>query len=132
MELRPGDVIGIPYRGVRHEGIVSVAGTEDTARVIHSSKRRGRVVEESARVFRAGRMPELVARSPVPEVSIGYARACEGRPWTWLDNCQSFTREVSGVNIPSRDTNRNAWVAVGAIAATAWLSARRRARSFVR
>lgn len=128
--LDPGDVVGIPYRGVRHEGIVTVAGDEDTASVVHSSKRRGRVVEENAAAFRAGRSVELVARSPHPDASIAYARACLGRPWGYVNNCQSFTREVSGVSIPSRDANRNAWIAAGAIAAAAWWSARRRARSF--
>lgn len=128
MQLDAGEIVGIDYRGVRHEGIVAEPGTDDTARVVHSSKRTGRVVEESAATFRAGRPLQRVARAPHPAASIGYARACLGRPWGYLDNCQAFTREVAGTSIPSRDAHRGAWLAVGAVALAAVLRVKHRAR----
>lgn len=124
----PGDVVGIEYRGVRHEGLVTEAGDDDGARVVHSSKRRRSVVEEDARTFRAGRAMQLVARCPSPVASIGYARAAIGRPWGYFDNCQAFAREIAGTEIPSRDANRGAWLAVGAIALIATLRVKHRAR----
>lgn len=127
MTWRPGDIVGIDYRGVRHEGIVSEPGDDDGARVVHSSKRHRRVVEEDARQFRAGRVMQLVTRAPAPEASIGYARACIGRPWGYLDNCQAFTREIAGTEIPSRDAHRGAWLAVGAVALVAMVRAKGRA-----
>ena len=127
MQLEAGTIIGIDYRGVRHEGIVSEPGTEDSARVVHNSKRTGRVVEEDGATFRAGREVYQVALAPHPAASIGYARACVGRPWTYTDNCQKFTREIAGVSIPSRDASRVAWLAVGAVAFAAAIRVHRRA-----
>lgn len=126
----PGDIVGIDYRGVRHEGIVTEPGDDDGARVVHSSKRRRQVVEEDARTFRAGRAMELVARAPSPVASIGYARAAIGRPWGYIDNCQAFTREIAGTEIPSRDAHRGAWLAVGAVAAVAMFRVKHRARLY--
>lgn len=127
MQLDAGTIIGIEYRGVRHEGIVAEAGTEDSARVVHSSKRTGRVVEEDGATFRAGRQVHRIAVAPNPVASIGYARACLGRPWGYADNCQTFTREIAGVSIPSRDASRVAWLAVGAVAFAAAIRVHRRA-----
>jgi hypothetical protein len=127
VQLDAGAIIGIDYRGVRHEGIVSEPGTEDSARVVHSSKRTGRVVEEDGATFRAGRQVRQIAVAPHPAASIGYARACVGRPWQYANNCQTFTREIAGVSIPSRDASRVAWLAVGACAFAAALRVQRRA-----
>ena len=113
MDLAPGDIVGIPFRGVRHEGLVAIQGSEDTATVIHSSKRRGRVVEEPAAVFRAGRPISIVGRAVSPSASIAYARACIGRSWTYADNCQTFTREVAGTDHPSPDARRVGWTVAG-------------------
>lgn len=126
--LEPGAVVGIPYRGVRHEGLVVEAGDHDTARIVHASKRTGRVVEEPARIFRAGRTPELIGRAPHPAASIAYARACIGRPWTYVRNCQHFTREVTGLAISSPDASRIGWAAVGLSALVAVMGARWRPR----
>lgn len=113
MLLSPGDIVGIPYRGVRHEGLVSVAGDEDTARIVHSSKRRGAVVEEDGATFRAGRSLSVVGRAVSPSASVAYARACLGRPWTYADNCQTFAREVAGTSHPSPDAHRVGWTVAG-------------------
>lgn len=128
--LEPGALVAIPYRGVRHEGIVTTAGDEHTARVVHSSKRRGRVVEEDARTFRAGRELAVIGYAPNPAASIAYARACAdaGRPWTYSDNCQTFTREVSGLTIPSPDAHRAGWTLAGVLALAALVIRRSRHR----
>lgn len=123
-ELSRGDVVGIPYRGVRHEGLVVEPGTAESARVVHSSKRRRRVVEETARDFAAGRELTVIGRAPHPAASAAYARACIGRPWTYADNCQTFTREVSGLSISSPDASRVGWGALAAVAAVAFFGAR--------
>lgn len=129
MELRAGQVVSIPYRGVSHEGMVTVAGTEDTATVVHSSKRRGRVVEEDGATFRAGRPVRVVGAARHPEASIAYARAELGRPWTYVDNCQAFTRRVSGLDVPSPDATRVGWfLAAAAVAVAAWGARRRGSR----
>lgn len=125
MDLQVGDVVGIPYRGVRHEGIVSVAGDENTAQIVHNSKRRARVVEESAAIFRSGRPLTVITRSPCPDASVAYARSfiASGRPWRYLDNCQTFTREVSGTSIPSREANGLAFALLATIVTVAALRA---------
>lgn len=119
---RAGDVVGIPYRGVRHEGIVS---DEEGPLVVHNSKRRRCVVEEPMETFAAGRPVSLVARSPTPAASVAFARAHVGaQRWTYSDNCQAFTRRVSGASIPSPDAHRAGWLAVAALAAAAYLGGR--------
>lgn len=124
--LAPGDIVGIPYRGVRHEGLVTVAGDEDTARIVHSSKRRGAVVEEDGAAFRSGRPVQVVGRAVSPSASIAYARACIGRPWTYADNCQTFTREIAGTSHPSPDAYRAGWTVAGLLVLAAVM---RRTRS---
>lgn len=120
---RAGDVVGIPYRGVRHEGIVTTDG--DSPLVVHNSKRRGRVVEEPIEVFASGRPVSLVARAPAPGASVAFARAHVGaHRWSYADNCQTFTRTVSGTSIPSPDAHRAGWLAVAALAAAAFLGGR--------
>lgn len=124
---RAGDVVGIPYRGVRHEGIVSTDG--DAPLVVHNSKRRRGVVEEPMDAFASGRPVTLIGRAPAPAASVAFARAHVGaRSWRYLDNCQTFTREVSGTSIPSPDAHRAGWLAVAAIAAAALLSGRHHPR----
>lgn len=128
--LEPGAVVAIPYRGVRHEGLVTVAGDHDSARIVHSSKRVGRVVEEDARTFRAGRPLRVIGRAPHPPASIAYARACADarRVWTYADNCQTFTREVSGLTIPSPDAHRAGWTLAGLLGLAALVLRRSRHR----
>lgn len=113
MPLRAGDIVAIPYRGVQHQGLVSVGGDVSTARIVHASKRTGVVCEESAEVFAAGRPLEVIARSPHPEPSIAYARSLIGEPWTYTKNCQTFARRVCGAPVRSRDAER---VAVASLA----------------
>lgn len=126
MEFARGDILGIPYRGVRHEGLVSVDGTEDTARVIHASKRRGAVCEESVSEFMAGRPCRVIARSPHPDASIALARSMIGARWTYQDNCQAFTRRVSGLRaLPSPDAPRVGFAVFAMVALAASLGHRR-------
>lgn len=108
MELARGDVVGIPFKGVRHEGLVVEPGDEDSARVVHASKRRGVVTEDSAREFRARRPISVVARARNPEASAAYARSLIGRPWRYWSNCQTFTRETVGRSLRSPDADRAA------------------------
>jgi len=119
---RAGDVVGIPYRGVRHEGIVTDPAVP---LVCHNSKRRRCVVEEPMEAFAAGRPVSLVARAPAPAAAVAFARAHVGaHRWTYTDNCQAFTRTVSGATIPSPDAHRAGWFAVAALAAAAFLGGR--------
>jgi hypothetical protein len=123
--VTPGDVIGIPYRGVCHTGIVS--GVEAGAvRVIHKSKRRGRVVEESAADFARGRAVERLGYPgalPPAEV-VGRARARIGEPWTYRDNCQRFCASVHGASFRSRDADTFALLLFG-ICGAAFAGSRR-------
>jgi len=125
LELEPGEVVGVAYRGVRHEGLVTVAGDQDNARVCHASKRRGVVAEEDAATFRAGRPIERIARSSSPTASIGYARATIGRRWTPVDNCQRWAREVAGTAHRSPDADRGILIFAGAVAAAVLVRRRR-------
>lgn len=126
LELEPGDVVGISYRGVRHEGLVTEPGDENTARVAHASKRRRIVAEEDAATFRAGRPIERVARSSSPTASIGYARSTLGRPWTPIHNCQAWAREVAGTAHRSPDADRGVLLLAAAVAGAVLLRHRRR------
>lgn len=125
--LRPGDVVAIPFRGVRHEGLVVAGGDLEAARVVHASKRRRRVVEEDARTFAAGRPVSVIGRAAHPPASVAYARAevARGRRWTPLDNCQRFAREVSGLSYSSPDADRAGLLMVAAVAAAVLLRGRR-------
>jgi hypothetical protein len=121
-----GDVVGIPYRGVCHTGIVSHVGEAGDVRVIHKSKRRGRVAEESLAVFSAGRAVERLGYPGAlpPGKVVERARARLGEPWSYRDNCQRFCASVHGAAFRSRDADTFALFLFGVFGATAVASRR--------
>lgn len=96
-----GTILAVKVKGVHHEGIATGEG-----RVIHKSKRTGRVVEEPLDGFAARRPVLVVGAAPDAETTIIAARARLGERWTHRRNCQRFVAEVSGVPRRSRDADR--------------------------
>lgn len=120
-----GDVVGIAYKGVTHTGIVSHVEPGEV-RVIHKSKRRGRVVEEPIGEFASGRTVRRVdypGHLP-PEVVVTRARERIGEAWTYRRNCQRFCAEVHGAPMRSRDADKFA-LTIFTVSAAVALAARR-------
>lgn len=120
-----GDVVGIAYKGVTHTGIVSHVEPGEV-RVIHKSKRRGRVEEESIGVFAGGRPVSRIGYPGhlTPEEVVSRARARMGERWTYRRNCQRFCAEVHGAPMRSRDADKFGLTIFVSFAAVA-LAARR-------
>lgn len=118
-DYAPGDVVGIAYKGICHTGIVSeVSGSG--VRVIHKSKRRGRVVEEPLEAFAAGRPVERIGYPGhlTPEEVVGRARARIGEPWEYRRNCQRFCASVHGAPMRSRDADKVVGATFGLLVTT--------------
>lgn len=126
-DLLPGDVVAIPYRGVQHTGIVSHAAPGDV-RIIHKSKSRGRVVEDTVAGFSGGAPVSRVGypgKLP-PEAVVERARARLGERWTHRRNCQHFVAGVHGAPFRSGDADRAALFLLFAFGAAAVASRRYR------
>ncbi len=111
MWYQPGDVVRVRVNGfIEHEGIMTESG-----RVISNSRRRGAVVEESARDFAGGRKVETIGRLsnlPVAQV-LSNARARLGRGYSAYNyNCQHFVRDCYGLGRRSPQKK----LALGAVA----------------
>lgn len=107
-ETPAGAIVQVRIRGVWHEGLIAEPGTART--VIHKSKRHGRVVEEPIDGFAHGATVRVVGypgRLEAAEV-LRRARARIGEPWTYVQNCQRFTRSCHGVPSRSPDVERTA------------------------
>lgn len=98
---KAGTILAVKVKGVHHEGIATGDG-----RVIHKSKRTGRVVEEELTGFAAARPVVVVGYAPDPETTLAAARLRMGEPWTHRRNCQRFVAEVAGIPRRSRDADR--------------------------
>lgn len=114
---KEGSIVRVRIQGVWHEGLIT--GAPGAARtVVHKSKRVGRVTEEPIEDFAAGGVVRVLGfpgRLPGEQV-IARARARIGEPWTWVHNCQRFTRGAHGVASRSPDLERTGIaVAVGAL-----------------
>lgn len=120
-----GDVVGIAYKGVTHTGIVSHVEPGEV-RIIHKSKRRGRVAEESIGEFSAGRRVSRLGYPGhlTPEEVVSRARARLGERWTHVNNCQRFCASVHGAPMRSRDADKFGLTIFGVFAAVA-VAARR-------
>lgn len=128
--IEPGDVVGIAYRGVQHQGIVSEVG-DGGVRVVHNSKRRGRVVEEPIERFAAGRRVVRVGYPGAlpPDVVVARARERIGEPWGYVRNCQRFTASVHGAPCRSRDADFGALAVFGTLSVVAITTRRYRGAS---
>ncbi|MGJ8564413.1 MAG: hypothetical protein ACSHXY_12785 [Alphaproteobacteria bacterium] len=112
-----GDIVRVRVNGfIEHEGIMT-----ETGRIISNSRRRGRVVEETASEFAGGRKIEHVGRlSGLSGArTLANARLRLGRPYDAFNyNCQHFVRECSGLRKHSPQKK----LALGAAAALALLA----------
>lgn len=116
---RPGAIVAVRIQGVWHEGLIAGAPGDEARTVVHKSKRTGAVVEEPLEAFRSGAVVRVMGypgRLAGDEV-LRRARARIGEPWSWVNNCQRFTRSVHGVPSRSPDLERTViGVAGGALA----------------
>ncbi|WP_236607756.1 lecithin retinol acyltransferase family protein [Sandaracinus amylolyticus] len=85
-------------------------GPDGWPQVVHKSKRRGVVAEESWSEFAAGRPVHVIGYlgTASPDVVIARARARIGERWSPLRNCQHFVRACHAVVECSPDLDR-AW-----------------------
>lgn len=92
--FRPGDILMIWYKGVRHYGVYVGGGL-----VIDNSKRDGGVTKVSIETFRAGRdVKNLGHTGPLSRSEVvNRAFAQIGQKWSLISsNCESFYRSCQG------------------------------------
>jgi len=109
--IKPGTVLKIWLNGYWHKGILL-----PDSRVLHASKRAGRVVIDTWAEFTGGRKVYIdgYPGKLTPEEVIARARRFVGQPYRLFgDNCEHLVTQAHG--LPKQSPQLRQWAAVAVI-----------------